>query len=798
MACVDGQCIGQIVDGGSFTGGTTGHHGPGGGVTSGGTNGSGTSGQTGGGSGGTQGSGSNTGQSNASSTGGAANTGSSAPGPYVTGSGCGCGAGSGGGSALPLAIFGIALLRHRRRARLPGPKAVRDNGRSDRRAHLLTASAVVLLGSWPLACSGGGGSTTTGGTAGTNATIGGTLGGSATNGSSGGTNGSNATTGSGTSGCAYETCAGACVDLSSDSQHCGACDKPCLSGEICVEGACGQGNQNPHLTSLSPNVAALNSALTVTINGERLQSGAQVFLTGAGLPANDLQPTTFVSSSVLTADLNFDGVPSGVLTVSVVNPGSLISNDLTFTLAAPGVPVLTSVSPMQAPTGSTATLTFVGQALTGSTEIHVEGGTVPNTAIPTNCTSSTACTASWDLSAVAPGNYSLSAVNPGASSPSNSLTFTVSSISPSVTSATPPSANSNSQPSVELVGTGFDSSSRIQFGPSGGTLATVPTTYISSTQIFATLNLTNLMPGPYELSVTNNGGLQSGLIGFAVTSATPSLLSLSPSQGGSGTTVPLTAGGVGFDPSSTLHFQNSMGGADVPLTTSYNGATSLATSLSLSGVTPGSFQLVVVNSGGLTSSPFPFTVTTNIPTVTKVNPASLSQSAGKQDVSLTGSNFTPGMTVQLSPLPSGAAIAFNATIVDGQDATINVDPSSLSVASYLLSVTNPGNFVSNSADFSITPGTPTLTSMTPSDSPQQQVTVVLCGQYFLATSTVHVSGLNGSFSPSATFGNSCANNAPSLSVSIDLTSASPGDYSVSVWNSSTLQSAALTFTVDGA
>jgi uncharacterized protein (TIGR03382 family) len=800
MACVDGQCVGQIVDGGSFTGGTNGHHGPGGDTTGGGTSGSTSGGATGGqaSSGGSQ-------SGTQSSTGGQQTTGANPPpGQYVTGSGCGCGAGSGGGSAMPLGFLGLMLLLRRRRVGA-GSGDTAGEANPMPRALLTLGLGALLLGSGLVACSSGG--TTTSGTTGQSGTTSGGTGGvtgtsQATNGGSA-TNATSGTGGSGTAGCSYETCSGNCVDLANDSLHCGSCDHACLTNEICVEGACGQGGQNPHLDSLSPDVASVDSQLTVTLTGERFLSGAQVLLTGAGLPANDLNATTFVSATSLTAALSFAGAPAGSVTVAVVNPGELISNTVSFTLAAAGVPVLQSVTPAQAPTGSSASLAFVGQSLTASTEIHSEGGTVPNTALITSCPSSTACTASWDLSTVAPGNYSVFAVNPGIPTPSNSLSFTVASITPALTSTMPASATSNSQPSVELIGTGFDSSSKIQFGPAGTTLQPVPTTYISQTQIFAALNLTNLAPGNYELLVVNNGGLQSGRLAFAVISATPALLSLTPSQGASGTNVPLNAGGVGFDPSSALHFQDTSGGGDTALATHYNGPSSLGATLSLSGITPGAYQLLVVNSGGLSSPAFPFSVTSNTPTVTGVNPASLTQSAGVQNVALTGTSFTSGMTVQLSPLPSGSAVSFDATITDGQDATISVDPSQLTVASYLLTAVNSGNFTSNAANFSITPGTPTLASLTPSDSAQQQTTVVVCGQFFLPTSTVHVTGLNGSYSPTATYSDGgtadggCADGGAFLTVSPDLTSASPGDYSVTVWNSATLQSNALTFTVDG-
>jgi uncharacterized protein (TIGR03382 family) len=784
MACVDGQCVGQLVDGGSFTGGTNGHHGPGGQNTSGGATGGTSGGVTGGqGSGGT-------------ATGGAQGShhGSGTAGQFINARGCGCGAGSGGSASLPLALFGLALLLRRRRQGLFSlPQGV-----DARRTVVSLFLVLTLCGSSLVACSGGGVSNSTSGGSATNGGVTGASGnGTGGNGSAGLTGGGNST-GTGTNGgCAYEVCAGNCVNLADDTQNCGHCGHVCPTGEICVVGACGQGGLNPYLDSVSPAAATADSQATVTLSGQRFRSGAQVLLTGAGLPANDLVATTFVSSSTVTANLSFVGAPAGTVTVAVVNPGSLISNTLPFSLVVPGVPVLQSVAPTQAQTGTSQTLAFVGQGFIQGTEIHVEGGSLPNSGLPTTCATATACSVTWNLSGIAPGNYSFFAVNPGASSPSNSLSFAVTSATPVITSTTPSNSISNAQPSVELVGSGFDSSSKIEFGPIGVAPTAPPMTYVSATQVFAALNLTGVAPGNYQFSVVNNGGLKSNLFPFTVISATPTILSLTPSQGASGTTVPLGIGGVGFDPSSVLHFQSSSGGGDVAIATGYNGATSLSADLSLSGVNPGAYQVLVFNSGGLQSVPFPLNVTSNTPSVTGVNPTSLAQSAGKQNVAVTGTSFISGMTVQLSPVPNGAATVFNATIIDGQHATISVDPSLLSVSGYLLTAVNPGNFTSNAANFSITPGTPTLSSLSPSSSTQQQVTVVLCGQYFLSTSTVHVTGLNGSYSPSATFGNSCTGNAPSLSVSPDLTNASPGDYSVAVWNSATLQSNTVTFTVSG-
>jgi len=45
----------------------------------------------------------------------------------------------------------------------------------------------------------------------------------------------------------HTTCGASCVDLNSDPEHCGACDRACAGGEVCNEGRCA-GSCTPELT----------------------------------------------------------------------------------------------------------------------------------------------------------------------------------------------------------------------------------------------------------------------------------------------------------------------------------------------------------------------------------------------------------------------------------------------------------------------------------------------------------------------------------------------------------------------
>jgi hypothetical protein len=578
-----------------------------------------------------------------------------------------------------------------------------------------------------------------------------------------------------------------------------------------VLGACGDDNAvTPVLASISPTtVAAGAGSVVLTLTGQRFVTGAQVLLQGDGFSGTTLAGT-LGSSGTLSATADFSSAGPGTVTVSVVDPGKLLSNSLPLTVVAAGSPILTSVAPTSAPAGAPVSLTFVGQNFIAATEIHVVGGAVQDTSLTDAIQGTTGATASWDLTGITPGTYSFTAVNPGAANPvSNSLPFLVTSTTPTLTSVTPNTGPSNGSPALDIVGTGFDSSSVVQFGAAGQTPTNLPTTLVSSTELFASLSLAGIPPGSYQITVQNAGPLTSQPLPFTVISSTPTIDQVTPDSAIAGSTPAVNVLGQGFDPSSVVHFQNSSGGGDVAQTTTYVGAGSLSVaSLSLVGVAAGSYQIVVVNSGPLTSPAFPFTVTTNTPVLSGVSPNSLTQSTAPTTITLTGLRFETGATAQLIPETTGTAATWPLTVATGGTSattTNPIDPSVLGVDSYEVTVTNPGGAVSNLGTFSIGPGTPVLTSLTPATEPSGTCTTGTCaantcvaptieltGQFFTQTSVVHVTGLNGSEIVPSTFVN-----ATTLDASPSLCGASPDVYTVAVWNSATLQSGTQNFTITG-
>jgi uncharacterized protein (DUF1800 family) len=98
-------------------------------------------------------------------------------------------------------------------------------------------------------------------------------------------------------------------------------------------------NQIPYITSVTPNPLP-TGAFTMTVNGSRYVSGAQIFLNGSPLPTN------FVSTTQLTATSTWN--QSGSATVVVVNPGPPGATSVNFTLG--GVNPTPTPTPVPTPT----------------------------------------------------------------------------------------------------------------------------------------------------------------------------------------------------------------------------------------------------------------------------------------------------------------------------------------------------------------------------------------------------------------------------------------------------------------
>ena len=107
----------------------------------------------------------------------------------------------------------------------------------------------------------------------------------------------------------------------------------------------------PIISSLSPpSVSAGSGAFFLLVGGGNFQTGAVVFWNGAALQTF-LQSSTLLSASVTA---NLISTP-GVATITVLNPGNLQSNSVSFQIT--GIPL--SITNSSLPSGRTGPITIL-------------------------------------------------------------------------------------------------------------------------------------------------------------------------------------------------------------------------------------------------------------------------------------------------------------------------------------------------------------------------------------------------------------------------------------------------------
>jgi hypothetical protein len=174
--------------------------------------------------------------------------------------------------------------------------------------------------------------------------------------------------------------------------------------------------QTPTITSISPTSAIAGGAgFTLTVNGTNFVSGSTVNFNG------NARTTTFVSATQLRAAiLASDIATTGILNVTVTNPGDGTSNGVSFTVVTPQ-PTITSISPTSAIAGGAGlTLTVNGTNFVSGSTVNFNGNARTTTFV--SATQLRAAILASDIATT--GIFNLTVTNPGDGT-SNGVSFTV-------------------------------------------------------------------------------------------------------------------------------------------------------------------------------------------------------------------------------------------------------------------------------------------------------------------------------------------------------------------------------------
>src|SRR5579884_3315961 len=237
---------------------------------------------------------------------------------------------------------------------------------------------------------------------------------------------------------------------------------------------------SPVIYTLSPNSANVGSSnVTVTVNGKNYDGGAVVNWNGAALS------TAFLSSTQLTATIPASDLTVGGVFHVTVTDNSITSNTAFFTVKNP-VPSTSSISPTSAYVGSGSFTLTVNGSNFGPGSVVYWG----NNALTTTFVSGSQLTASVPASDTANvGTASITVFNPSpGGGTSNAQTFTINSVPSPVLSKISPTSVLAGGPGFTLTvtGSGFINTSKVDW-TAGGSTSVLSTTYVSSTQLSASV-----------------------------------------------------------------------------------------------------------------------------------------------------------------------------------------------------------------------------------------------------------------------------------------------------------------------
>jgi len=525
------------------------------------------------------------------------------------------------------------------------------------------------------------------------------------------------------------------------------------------------------LTSIMPNTGARGTTQAVVLTGTGLTGATAVNVSGGGGGApNGVTVTSFTVVNDTTIDATFTISATAALTarnVTVTTAGGTPTGPVTFTIVAPGTPVLSSISPASGLRGTPIAVTLTGTNFTTGATVNVVAPANGLTVTGVTFVNATTITATFNTTGTATiGPRSITVTTPGGTS--GPATYTV--LGPVLASISPNQAARGTTVAVSLFGSGLTGTTAIAVSGGGVTVSGIAVQ--NDTQVNATFTISATATGSARnVTVTAPGGTSNAVAFTVIASGAPTLTSIAPNTGVRGSGIATTP----YYPA-----------VSVTLTgTNFTGATGMAvsgTGITISGFTITSPQTatatftisttatlgarnVSITTGTGTSNTVPFTVLG--PTLTGVAPATGARGSNALNLTFTGTNLTgatslsglggggggggitlvAGSVTVLDPCPTGGPATGCGTTVAAQ---INISATASTTAVRNIGVVTPIG-TTNTEPFRVTvPPAPTLTSISPNSANHPAtgslaVPVTLTGTNFTATGTT-IGGLGGGVS----------------------------------------------------
>ena len=474
----------------------------------------------------------------------------------------------------------------------------------------------------------------------------------------------------------------------------------------------------------SPNPPINGQAFTITLNGTDFSgTNSTIFFSGPGCGSpcsiNASGSGTQVSGQAILA--------AGSFTVTVRNNVTgLTSNGVSLTVSSPAVaPVINQLttSPNPPINGQAFTITLNGTDFSGSNSTIFFSG--PGCSSPCSINASGSSTQVSGQAILAAGSFTVTVRNNVTGLTSNGVSLTVSSpaVAPVINQlTTSPNPPINGQAfTITLNGTDFSGSNSTIFfsGPGCSSPCSINASG-SSTQVSGQAILA---AGSFTVTVRNNvTGLTSNGVSLTVNAGTPTISSMtrSPNPPINGQAFNFTITGTNYNTSNAEVFFLGPGCSNSNSCV-VSGLNRTATQLSGSAVlAAGSFTVQVRNgSGGTPSNTASFTVSTGTPTISSMTRSPNPPINGQAfNFTITGTNYNTS-NAEVFFLGPGCSNS-NSCVVSGLNRTATQLSGSavLAAGSFTVQIRNgSGGTPSNTASFTVSTGTPTISSMTRSPNP---------------------------------------------------------------------------------
>ena len=384
------------------------------------------------------------------------------------------------------------------------------------------------------------------------------------------------------------------------------------------------------VTGISPTSGPIAGGTPVTITGTDFLAGSTVSFGG-----NAGTNVTVVSATSITVTAPAGAAGAVHVTVTNTDGPSTTSNADLFTYAP--IPTITGLNPSTGPTTGGTSVTITGTGFTGATAVNFTGAVTPTVVSDTEITV-------VSPSASGPMVVGVTVTTPGGTSSGGSNQFNYVA-APIVGGVSPATGTAGGGTPVTITGTGFTGETAVKFGPNAATNVV----FVDDSHITATSPSGS---GQVDVTVKATGGTSAPNANDKFAYG-PTVTGVSPAGGPQigGATVTVT--GTGFTAGATVTFGGLLG-------SSVNVVSATQLTVLPPGAPPETIEVRVTTPANNLQSPLnpPNDQYTfgSLPTVTAISPQT-GPLAGGTAVTITGTNFTSGSTVNFGTI-AAASVSF--------------------------------------------------------------------------------------------------------------------------------------------